>query len=67
MYVAILHERMRLHHRQYTCTNYGITEVYHNSYILGAFTAKPYNKQLERNVVYTAIITMSHATSHDVK
>ena len=38
-----------------------------NIYILGAFTEKPYSKTLERNVVYTSIITLSHATSHDIK
>ena len=40
---------------------------YFNLYILGAFTEKPCSKPLERNVVYTSIITLSHATSHDVK
>ena len=32
---------------------------------LGPFTEKPFRKPLERNVVYTAIITLSHATSDD--
>ena len=31
------------------------------------FTEKPCSKQLERNVVYVPIITLSHATSHDFK
>ena len=38
-----------------------------NIYILGVFTEKPYNKPLERNVVYIPIITLSNATSHDFK
>ena len=38
-----------------------------NTYILGVFTEKPYSKPLEGNVVYIPIITLSHATSHDVK
>ena len=41
--------------------------VLNKYYIFGAFTEKPYSKPLERNVVYTSIITLSHATSHDVK
>ena len=35
-------------------------------YILSAFTEKPHDKPLERDVVYTSVITLSHATSHDV-
>ena len=31
-------------------------------YILGAFTEKPYSKPLECNVIYTSIITLSHAS-----
>ena len=38
-----------------------------NIYILGAFTEKSHSKPLEHNIVYTSIITLSHAMSYDVK
>ena len=36
-------------------------------YSLSSFTEKPNNKPLERNAVYTSIITLCHVTSHDVR
>ena len=39
--------------------------VFYNIYILDVFTEKPYSKPLERNVVYSPIITLSRATSYD--
>ena len=42
-------------------------DIFQNIYLLGVVTEKPYSKPLERNVVYTSIITLSHATSHVVK
>ena len=47
--------------------NVNKNELLQNIYILGVFTEKPYSKQLERNVVYIPINTLSHATSHDVR
>ena len=38
-----------------------------NIYILSVFTENPYSKPLECNEIYISIITLSHATSHDVK
>ena len=35
--------------------------------VFGVFTDKPYSRLLERNVVYSPIITLSHATLHDFK
>ena len=29
VYVAIMHECQRVHHRTYTCTNHGISDLYH--------------------------------------
>ena len=36
-------------------------------YILSVFAVKPFRKQLECKVIYIPIITISHATSYDVK
>ena len=36
-------------------------------YIIGTLTEKTYDKPMKRNVVYNSIITLSHATSHEVK
>ena len=37
--------------------------LFTNIFILGVFTEKPYNKPLERKVVYILITTSGHATS----
>ena len=59
------HPGLKINHVKHVYRSFWL--LWYNIYILGVFTEKPYSKQLECNLVYIPIITLSHATSHDFK